>query len=699
MLRHKDYAQVESSYYPLPAPGITIRVVPGPGALEHARDQVRTLIASGLPAGGIRVELSGGEYEMESALLFDERDSGTPYAPVVWQSAPGETALISGGKRLETDWFSPISSDDPMYARFPRPERVLVCDLQAHGMAAEPFSGSFGQACHGQNSLSNLHRPGDAWQELFWGDEPLTTARYPREGYLRTTGCGEIADGDCPHEAVPLNFGCEDPFVWSLPDMKDVYIHGNFFFDWANAVVPAGEMDRENHRLTAALPVTYGARDNMRFCLSRVPEAMEMPGEYLLKTDTNRVYLIPPENWQEKPLRLSYLCGDMLRLEEASHIHFRNMELAYARGTGATIMGGKVIAFEGCRIYNIGHMAIRFGQQDSSSGYMPDRIGKGGRDHLVRACDIWNTGFCGVYVSAGNRELLEGCNIRVENCDMHDFSRIGRCYCFAVNVSGVGIVVRNNRFHGGHHAAIWFCGNDNIIEYNEFYDLLRESDDASCIYCGRDYTLGGNIVRYNFFHDMASDAKTNLSIFGTYCDDQTASLVFYGNVYYRMQGAHHSHGGHDIIFENNLIVEKTDNSRFSVTFMPYYYPNTLTGDGVHMLCWRNAPTETAVWRNRFPHLYEYSQWDLDVQVHPHYCSYQHNAFIRHLPMERFFPWDTPEYHNVLANNLHTEEDAGFVDEENLDLRLREDSIIYRSLPGFKPIPFEKIGLYKDEFRK
>ena len=42
---------------------------------------------------------------------------------------------------------------------------------------------------------------------------------------------------------------------------------------------------------------------------------------------------------------------------------------------------------------------------------------------------------------------------------------------------------------------------------------------------------------------------------------------------------------------------------------------------------------------------------------------------------------------------------GFVDEERLDLRLREDSPVYRMIPGFVPIPYEKIGLYRDEFRR
>ena len=37
-------------------------------------------------------------------------------------------------------------------------------------------------------------------------------------------------------------------------------------------------------------------------------------------------------------------------------------------------------------------------------------------------------------------------------------------------------------------------------------------------------------------------------------------------------------------------------------------------------------------------------------------------------------------------------DPGFVDYANRDYRLKPDSEIFRLLPGFKPIPFERIGL-------
>ncbi len=50
---------------------------------------------------------------------------------------------------------------------------------------------------------------------------------------------------------------------------------------------------------------------------------------------------------------------------------------------------------------------------------------------------------------------------------------------------------------------------------------------------------------------------------------------------------------------------------------------------------------------------------------------------------------------IFENNL-VDEDPGFVDPENENFQLRDDSPAYKL--GFKRIPIEKIGLYIDEYR-
>jgi hypothetical protein len=51
----------------------------------------------------------------------------------------------------------------------------------------------------------------------------------------------------------------------------------------------------------------------------------------------------------------------------------------------------------------------------------------------------------------------------------------------------------------------------------------------------------------------------------------------------------------------------------------------------------------------------------------------------------------------IAENYATDEDPGFIDAARMNFQLAEDSIVYEKIPGFQRIPFDKIGLYHDEY--
>lgn len=661
-------------------------------ALIKARDAVRRLLEEQSFEGAIRVDVHAGEYTLTEPLLFEQADSGRENAPVIWRAAGDGDVVISGGRKLTSADFRTLSSDDPWYSRFPKPEKIRFCDYNDLGLPVPSMNNGYGEGYSGDDNILMLNREKNAWPELFRGNVPLQTARYPESGWLRTAGC------DNSVRMPYITFGCEDEGLWKLGSFEGSVYNGYPYFDWAFAAAPVESAAESEHSIKLAQKTSYGVRNGQRFFLSRIPEMLNSADKYIISPENGRIYVYA-ESDEDLSLRLSVLEGSLLRMNGVSHVYFERLGFAYARGSGAIIYGGEDVRFLGCRFFCLGYNAVRFGCQEKAGGHLTDRVANGGYHHLVQSCDVRSVGFGGFYISAGNRETLTPCDVVLDNCDVEDFSRIGKCYCFGVYLTCVGAVIRNCRFHDGAHSAIWFDGNDNIMEYNEFYDLLKEADDAACIYCGRDYTTAGNIIRWNYFHDMTSDARTEVSVFGTYCDDNSASLAVYGNFYYHMQGAHHSHGGHDIVVENNLVVGSYPNTRYSITFMGYGYPGTLKEGGQHDICMKNAPADTPLWHMRYPHLREYMTWDPDTEGRfPHYCVYRGNALVDHKPIEPNFAWNTDGWGNELCDNPVINEDPGFVDEEAGDLRLRPDSVIYRLIPDFKPIPFEKMGLYADSYR-
>ena len=73
--------------------------------LEKARDTIRALPRP-LPAGGVTVYLRGGIHRRSSSFSLTTSDSGdSASAPIIYAGYPGETAIVSNGKALNSARF------------------------------------------------------------------------------------------------------------------------------------------------------------------------------------------------------------------------------------------------------------------------------------------------------------------------------------------------------------------------------------------------------------------------------------------------------------------------------------------------------------------------------------------------------------------------------------------------------------------
>ena len=86
--------------------------------------------------------------------------------------------------------------------------------------------------------------------------------------------------------------------------------------------------------------------------------------------------------------------------------------------------------------------------------------------------------------------------------------------------------------------------------------LCKDTADSGAIYTGRDWSTRGNVIRYNYFHDMEMiDTSTNMEMQAVYLDDMHSSTAVFGNVFYRVDSVALFGGGRDNTFENNLMLE------------------------------------------------------------------------------------------------------------------------------------------------
>jgi hypothetical protein len=428
--------------------------------------------------------------------------------------------------------------------------------------------------------------------------------------------------------------------------------------------------------ITFVAPHMYGVGgpSGGEFFALNLLEELDTPGEYYLDRQAGRLYFWPPTDLARASVALSILQEPLITLTETSRVTLQGLTFEVSRGAAVKVTGGADNLVAGCTGRNLANDAISI---------------SGGQNNGVAGCELYNLGGGGISLSGGDRKALTPCGNFADNNHIHHFGRLYRTHHDAINLNGCGCRATHNLIHDAPHHAMDFGGNDHLVEFNEIYRVCLETDDAGAIYTGRNWTVQGNVIRYNFFHDIGGGpAVGNQAI---YLDDCAAGTLCYGNVISRVGRAFLLGGGRDNTVENNVIIDcpvpvHIDNRGIGSTASKDENYGTLTKE------FGTLPIMEEPWKSRYPHLPTYLT---DQPGYPKYNLVARNLIVRCGPMS--LAKEAKEL-STFADNLETRADPGFADAAKLDLALKPDSLAFTQIPGFKPIPFALIGPRLDEYR-
>lgn len=649
-------------------------------SLEAARDEIRRMKAAG-ESGPFTVRVGAGEYRVRTVALTAE-DSGVSY------QADGR-AVLSGGMTLDPAVFGPVPDDIRARLHGEAKDKVVCADLRALGLTEDDWGvmcavGTYNTAAKYDGGVTE-----PMWCELFVNGERQTTARYPDDGWLYSgepvregKGCetgGKVKDNGVPWDKLrnPLSdiFSIDADTAKraaSWRTLDDVWMFGYPMYGWADASSPVVRIDAEKCEMETKYVSLYGMKPHAPYYFYNVLEELDSPGEWYLDRKRGLLCLYPGCDLGSAEIVLSLSVSPLIKAEGVRNMSFSGFTLTGTRGNAMEITGDGV-KIENCVIKNVAGygMVIR------------------GREAVVRGCEITRTGRGGVDIEGGDRNTLTPSGSVLENNHIHHISEIFRTYNPAFKLDGCGTVCRSNTIHDLAHIAIMFSGNDHVMEYNDISRVCLMADDSSAIYSGRDYTTQGNIVRYNHFHDMKSDADAHIGIFGMYCDDNLGSCTIEHNIFERCQSALLLHGGHDMTFRYNVIIGACPKSVYSIRFHRYGYWHDLEPGGTHGARLAEVPWQSDIWRERYPHLAEYLTWDPETeQSCPHYADISHNVIIDHKPIDINFKWDDPRFFNRVEGNIELEKSPAD------DLETLCGKVLPDMVEGFEPIPVGKIGAGK-----
>ena len=654
--------------------------------LERARDAIRALKkGGGLPAGGVAVEILPGVYELRKSFELTSEDSGTPEAPVVYRGQAAADVRLIGGRAVGA--WKPVA-DKAVLARLDPAARghVLAADLKAQGIT------DFGQ-------LSRDALRGGPMLELFFNGKAMPLSRWPNKGFAKY---GKVLDkgsvprfGEKPDRPGRMLLGGDRFKRWTTAPA--VWLHGYFHHDWYDDVLEVAKLDPATGEALFTTPHLYGLVAGRRYAALNLLEEIDTPGEWYLDRGSGVLTFWPPEPIAGAVVVVSMLEQPLVTMTKTTHVTLAGVTLELGRGRAVEIRGGTHNLVAGCTIRNMGTSAVGIGPAETrEDGKLRIEAGDpliDGRHNGVQSCDIHDVGTSGISLTGGDRRTLTPAGHFAVNNDIFRYSRRKRTNCPAITLNGVGNRMAHNRIHDAPHCGVFYSGNEHVLELNEAYRLSWETGDVGTFYSGRNWTFRGNVVRHNFFHDIkAPGTHGSMTV---YLDDSHSSTAIVGNVFYRTQRAAFIGGGRDNLVEGNLFIEcdtavHLDN-RSQGWARKYQKPG---GDHRMYGKLKEVRHDQPPWSERYPALARI----LDQNPHaPLGNVVRKNVAVR---CRRWLAaYRGGEKILTLKDNLVTKDDPGFVNAKARDFRLKPDSMVFGKVPGFQPIPFGKIGLVVDAYRR
>ena len=660
--------------------------------IERAVKAVRALKTG---KSGVRVCVHAGEY-LTSGIALTQEDSGSADCPITYSAYGDGEVILNGGVTLRAEDFTAI--DEAARARLHGAARdnVVCVDLKKYGLSEKDWGrlcpiGAFGT----ENKYDDCEEGANC--ELFLNGQRMTLARYPDEGFLRLGAVADVGDvWEFPEQNYHYDWNERrnhrgGAYIMDKPttaraagwkDTGDIWAYGYFYHDWADSSTPVKGFDIAHRTFYPAHVSRYGARKDALYYFYNVFEEMDAPGEWYLDRGAGKLYFYPPVDLKGARIEMTVTRSSVIDAKNVNHVTFEGFTVKGTRADAITIEGD--------------HNTLR---RLNIYGVMGNAMAVKGNFNIVTDCEVSHTGKGGVIMSGGDRATLTpGCS-RVENCLFHDWAEVYMVYCGAVRLEGCGNVCAHNEMYNAPHSAIFYYGNDHVIEYNYIHDVVLHSSDAGAIYSGQDWAGQGCVVRYNCLCDIGGGEFTPD---GIYFDDMLSGQTAYGNLLINVRkNGFLIGGGRDNFVFNNIMVHcgkaLTYDDRGRDGFMNNGWAVASVASYENGSMWkrlRQSPYQSEIWKKRYPSLARLSH-DFSDPNSPefapnpaHALVYDNLAIDEAGSIGRIDP-SVAEYSDVDRNMAYKSlNEAGF---EEDSYTLRADAQALRDMPGFVNLPLEKIG--------
>ena len=639
--------------------------------------------------GGAKIILRGGDYNFDETVYITSEHSGTEASPLIITAEAGEEPRLSASFEIPHDAFRRVS-DASMRARLKEEVRdaVLECDLKALG-------------------ITDFGKVGRGGAVLLFNSKPQTLSRYPNpDEPLIPVGDKVYCQGWDPvehREVGPWEIGMTDEKCLTWEENDDVYLFGALSYEWTRRYGRIGRFDAEKKSIVGASlfdrwPVRSDPLNNYFFV--NVFEELDAPGEWYVDRTSGTLYFYPPHELTERDdVRFASKALTILDFNKAENVIVDRLNLGRNCGITVNVNDCRQVLIQRCHVTGTSP-----GGEDNDGDAV--QISGGFRNGVVDTVFEYFTNTA-ASANGGDRKNLIPANNFVQNCKF-----VNPLYRIGLSSSGMGNVISHNYLN---NTTMGDSGhNEGILEYNICEGGDTETNDTGMIYVGGGgCSTCGNHYRYNYFFDSV------MGDYGIYFDDLSRGMYAYGNIvvgngttgdgttWHAGGRSFNHHNGREHCYYNNISI---DAGYFAfggdVTYWTFDHHWNSLYPGI--LATAQDMSKSKTYMDRYPtycdyvkEVFEYAEDKKDPNyevksgvaerhLRTNWCNhYENNLIVR---AARPFKLDIGlESATGLETNFVTQDDPGFVDFEGKNYALKPDAEVFRHIPCFKPIAFEKMG--------
>ncbi len=473
---------------------------------------------------GVNVNIMAGTYNV-SDLTFGADNSGSADAKIVWKAYNNDKVVLTAGQKIDNSRITAVDTDAtqkiPVRA-LNNVKQVKLTDAEISAIGAVRYTG---QKQSNHDAPAYLTQDGKMYEIAGYPNKVRMTI--PKSNVKIT-------------EADQYEYTITDSRISRWIDAKDAYLSGSPNYEWWSEALPISEIT--DSKITTTDTGDYGLLPDSgaKLRIVNLVEEIDYPGEFYIDRTAGYLYFYPLNNISGSTFSLVTSTKSILNIDGAQHISFENLIFEDTCSTGIIINNSDNITVKNCEMKNIGKNAIDI---------------KDSKNSTIEGTHIYNIGKTAITLNGGGDfATLTPSNNVIKNCHIEKYGKFLYRNANAFSANGIGDTISHNRIHAAAHSAIMFSGNNNIIEYNDIYDVLNEADDAGAIYGGRSWVDGGTQIKYNYIHDNPYTDASSSSRSGVYLDDGFSGITVYGNVFANMNAGVKLHASQYNDVQNNVFI-------------------------------------------------------------------------------------------------------------------------------------------------